>query len=230
VPVTTLDHGAAGAESVSGWIDISRPLGPRTPVWPGDRPVELERLEVGFMTVTSFTTSCHVGTHLDAPLHVDPNGTTAYEVPLGRLVGPAEVIHLPARCRLARTEDLPLGWQPRHSKILLRTDSHPVDADIDNEFTALDPELVEWLSDRGVQTIGIDTPSVDPFDSAELPAHRALLGRRMTWIEGLDLEGVGAGSYELLALPMALCGTDAAPLRAVLRRLPERDRTSRQPG
>ena len=81
-------------------------------------------------------------------------------------------------------------------------------------------EGVSWL-DRATRSLGrgIDTPSVDPFDSTDLLAHHVLLDRRMTWIEGLDLDGIGGGAYELLALPVALRGTEAAPVRAVLRRL-----------
>jgi arylformamidase len=68
-----------------------------------------------------------------------------------------------------------------------------------------------------VVLVGIDTPSVDPFSSDDLPAHRALLERGMTWIEGLWLGGVVAGRYQLVALPMAIVGADAAPARVALR-------------
>jgi arylformamidase len=219
--VTTAEGRRIETSAGAGWIDISRPLSPATPVWPGDRSLELDRLEIGDMSVSSFSTSCHVGTHLDAPLHMHPEGITAHEVPLGRLLGPAEVVQLPSGCRLAGPGDLPLGWMPRFAKVLLRTDSHPLDSPIGDGFTAIAPELVEWLSEHGVETLGIDTPSVDPFDSTDLPAHKVLLDRRMTWIEGLHLDGIGGGAYELLALPMALRGTEAAPIRAVLRRLPD---------
>jgi arylformamidase len=83
--------------------------------------------------------------------------------------------------------------------VLLRTDSHPLGAPIGPGFAAIDARLVHWLADRGVLLVGIDTPSVDPFDSHGLPAHRALAARGITWIEGLWLGGVAAGRYELVA-------------------------------
>jgi len=204
-----------------GWIDVSRPLRNGIPVWPGDRAFELSPITVDGLRVTTVATTCHVGTHVDAPLHLDPNGIAAHEIPLGRLIGPAEVVRLPAGCVRAGPEDLPLGWVPRDSRVLLRSDSQPVESPIRDGFAGVSVELVSWLADHGVSTMGIDTLSVDPFESTELEAHHALIERDMTWIEGLRLDAVEAGRYLLVALPMALHGTEAAPVRALLRRLPE---------
>lgn len=202
-----------------GWIDISRPLSPRTPVWPGDRVFELNQAKIGDLLVTAVATTCHVGTHVDAPLHLAPTGTAVHEIPLGRLLGPAEVVRLPAGCGAARCRDLPPGWVPRYPKILFRTDSQLVDSPIVEGFSATSAELVNWLAEHEVSTMGIDTPSVDVFSSTELEAHHALAQRGMTWIEGLNLEGIEAGCYMLVALPMPLHGTEAAPVRALLKKI-----------
>ena len=199
----------------SAWIDISRPLGEATPVWPGDRPFVLDTTVAGRVASSSFSASCHVGTHVDAPCHLDPTAGGVDTIPLERLIGSAEVIAITAG--LAAPEHLPAGWRPATPRVLLRTDSHPLDAPIGPGFAAVDARLVHWLADRGVELVGIDTPSVDPFEADALPAHRALLERGMTWIEGLWLGGVAPGRYELVALPMPMVGTDAAPVRAVLR-------------
>ena len=73
------------------------------------------------------------------------------------------------------------------------------------------------LHDRGVITVGIDTPSVDLFESKDLPAHKAILRCNMSILEGLVLKDVPEGTYELIALPLPLVGFDASPVRAVLR-------------
>jgi len=39
-------------------------------------------------------------------------------------------------------------------------------------------------------------------------------------LEGLVLDGVADGVYELVALPLRLAGFDASPVRAVLRSAP----------
>ena len=78
---------------------------------------------------------------------------------------------------------------------------------------------MRWLSDRKVELVGVDTPSVDVFSSIELPAHHALLEHGMTWIEGLWLGDAEPGHYLLVALPILLEGAEAAPVRAILKPL-----------
>ena len=200
-----------------GWIDASRPLRPATPVWPGDRPFELDQQrEVGFV-LSSFSTTCHVGTHVDAPLHLDTSQPGIDGLRLGRCVGPAEVVRVPSSGVAARPADLQADWAPPTSRILLRSDSYPIDAPIENGFSGFSAELVHWLADRGVELVGIDTPSVDVFSSQDLPAHHALLERGLTWVEGLWLGDADPGRYIMIALPILLEGAEAAPVRAILK-------------
>ena len=201
----------------AAWIDVSRPLTPSTPVWPGDRPFQLTRAEAGGITTSAFSASCHAGSHVEAPRHVDASAGGLDSIPLERLIGPAEVVAVAAA--VIAPEHLPAGWSPATPRLLLRTDSHPIDAPIRPGFAALEPRLVHWLADRGVELVGIDTPSVDPHDSHDLPAHHALRERGMTWIEGLWLGGAAPGRYRLVALPMPIAGAEAAPVRAVVRPL-----------
>jgi arylformamidase len=84
-------------------------------------------------------------------------------------------------------------------------------------FTYLSPEAIEILADRGVRLLGTDAPSIDPLVSKELSAHHACARRGVRILEGLALEGVAPGTYELVALPLLLEGADAAPVRAILR-------------
>jgi arylformamidase len=202
-----------------GWIDVSRPLTPRTPVWPGDRAFELTGGDHGGLLVSAFATTCHVGTHLDAPLHLASDGASVEETPIERILGRAEVVAVRVGGRAALPGDLPRGWVPRDPRVLLRTDSHPVDAPIGAGFTGASEALIHWLADHGVWTLGVDTPSVDVFESVRLEAHHALAGRGMTWIEGLNLAAAAPGRYLLLALPIALVGVEAAPVRALIRPL-----------
>lgn len=210
------DQPPAAERQGDAWIDVSRPLATGVPVWPGDRPFRLEQEVHDGVLLSSIATTCHVGTHIDAPLHLDAAAGGVDSIALARLIGPAEVVV--ARAAVVTPEVLPAGWAPSLPRLLIRTDSHPIGAPIASGFASIDVRLVHWLADRGVETLGVDTPSVDPYESADLPAHRALLARGMTWIEGLALDRVGAGRYQLVALPMALVGADAAPVRAVLRR------------
>ena len=103
--------------------------------------------------------------------------------------------------------------------MLFATGTYPDPRRFNDDFAALSPQLVHELADLGVRLVGVDTPSVDLFSSKKLPAHRACLERDMAILEGLVLEEVPEGRYELIALPLRLARFDASPVRAVLREL-----------
>jgi arylformamidase len=71
-----------------------------------------------------------------------------------------------------------------------------------------------------VRLVGTDTLSIEPAGSGvpedAYPVHRILLGAGVVIVEGLDLSGAPAGSYELVCLPLRIAGGDGAPARAVL--------------
>lgn len=200
--------------------DISPPLSPAIAVFPGDTPLSREvllRVEDGApVTLSTLRTTVHVGAHADAPSHYGPDAATIDRMPLERYLGPCQVVEVSAR-RGALATPADLLQAISESRVLLRTGSQPDKVAFPPDFVALSPELVEHLAELGVTTVGVDTPSVDPGDSKDLPAHKAFLRTGVCIIEGLALDGVPVGRYELIALPLRLVGFDASPVRAVLR-------------
>lgn len=202
-------------------IDISPLVSPSLAVWPGDTPprreILLDLARDDNLTLSTLHTTVHVGAHADAPSHYGRDGRTIEEQPLDRYVGPCIVRRVTIRpdglVRPADVDGLPKGI----SRVLLATHSYPDPTRFEERFAALSPETVHALADRGVTLVGIDTPSVDPFASKDLPAHHACLTRDVAILEGLRLQDVPDGSYELIALPLRLEGFDASPVRAVLR-------------
>lgn len=201
-------------------IDISPPITPSLAVWPGDTPpsreVLLELAEGASVTLSSLHATVHLGAHADAPSHYAPGGADIASVPLARYLGPCQVLRVPAaRNAVLRPADIPPDITAE--RVLLATGTYPDPCSFDPDFAALSAELVEWLGARGVRLIGVDTPSVDPCESKDLPAHHACLRHDIAILEGLVLRDVPAGAYELIALPLRLAGFDASPVRAVLR-------------
>ena len=204
--------------------DISPPLGPATPLYPGDEPFALRwlaRIGPGSpINLGALTVSPHSGAHADAPLHYAAGAPAIDQVDLSAYLGPCRVLHTigvgplvtvaALRAAGAATADLP----PR---VLLRT-CERASTVWDPNFTAIDPAALSWLAERGVRLVGIDTPSVDPADSTALDAHQALHRHDLRVLENLVLDAVPAGDYELIALPLKLVGACASPVRAVLRR------------
>lgn len=203
--------------------DISVPLSPRTPSFPGDPAVEvaIQPIAAGAapFRVTRLCCSSHAGTHIDAPAHLLPGGTTVDRLPLDLLLGDCLVLDLSGHTGdigEAALRKLPLRG---HRRLLLRTSNSALwqQPPFVAEHVGLTPDGAAWLVGVGVQLVGIDYLSVEPATSAGA-VHRLLLEAGVVILEGLDLSGVERGEYELICLPLKLAGGDGAPCRAVLRR------------
>lgn len=202
--------------------DISPPITERLAVWPGDTPPSREILldlrRGDSVTLSTLRATVHLGAHADGPNHYGADAPGIDARPLEDYLGPCQVISVaiaPGE-RITPAHLLPPIRQPR---VLFRTGSFPDPTDFRHDFAALSPELIEMLADLGVRLVGLDTPSVDLFDSKDLPSHLACLRRDLAILEGLILSHVPDGNYELIALPLRLVGFDASPVRAVLRDL-----------
>jgi arylformamidase len=204
--------------------DVSTPLSPETQVWPGDVGLSREvlaHIDRGDRTTGSaLRTTVHIGTHADAPCHYGSGAAAIDKRDLGYYLGPCQVVAVAPGDALAFGPES-LTAEITQPRVLLKTDSYPDPHNFHEGFRSCLPELIDWLADRGVRTIGVDTPSVDVFAAEELPSHARCLARDLAIIEGLRLGEVPPGVYELIALPLRLVGFDASPVRAVLRSLPD---------
>lgn len=201
--------------------DISIALGPGTPEWPGDTPYSCrwtwEIARGDSVNLSEMTSSPHVGTHADAPLHVRDGWPASHEFPLEPFVGPALVVTIDpgiATVEPAHLVALPDG---RIERLLLRSTRSIALGAFPDSWPALSVESVRMLLSRGLLLLGVDSPSVDSRSSNTLEIHNALFAGGAYNLENLDLRGVDDGSYELIALPIKVTGADAAPVRAVLR-------------
>lgn len=191
------------------------------PVWPGDAPCRVAwtgRLAEGAPANTSeLAFSAHAGTHADGAFHVLPDGARIGAAPLDAFLGPARVIDARG------VERISAGWLADRisgtGRVLLRTGAWTDPLTLPTAFPALTPEAALLLAERNVRLLGTDAPSPDPFDSADLPVHRVLLGAGVGILENLLLDEVPPGDYELIALPLKLVDADASPVRAVLREI-----------
>lgn len=204
--------------------DISPPVHEGSPVFPGDTPYQQEwsaRIGPGCpVNVSRITLSPHVGAHADAPLHYDAAGEAVGQLDLTPFLGPCRVIHAIGVRPLVLWEHLAHATQGLPPRVLVRTcASAPIDA-WDAQLTAFAPETVERLARAGVRLIGIDTASIDPAESKQLPSHQVIRHHGLRVLENLVLDEVPEGDYELIALPLRLVTADASPVRAVLRALP----------
>ncbi len=204
--------------------DISQTLRPGLPVWPGDTAFDFDRtwkMEDGSpVNVGRMTMSTHSGTHGDAPLHYAADAPDIASVELDPYIGECLVVDATG----VSGGSIGVGDLPHidsADRVLFRTfERFPYDA-WDPTFTAIDAETIEWLALQGVKLVGTDAPSVDPQESKTMAAHKAVLEHDMRILEGLVLDDVPEGRYELIALPLKVAGGDAGLTRAILRELAE---------
>jgi arylformamidase len=209
-------------------IDLSHPLSADTPAFPGDPSPRIEVFDSTdvpskagerHMNCSRLDMSLHCGTHMDAPFHFMADGVTIDRVPLEHCVGATLLIRLPyesagltidvehlveheAKLRSTRRVVFNTHWHHRWRAENYFTE-HPI----------ITGAAAQWMIDRGVVLIGVDTPSVDraPYD-----AHLAILGSGALIVENLtNLDAITAEVFQLIATPLAIHGRDGSPVRAI---------------
>ena|SRR5438045_196619 len=203
-------------------FDITPAITSKLAVWPGDTPPNREVLcdiaRGDNITLSTLRATVHLGAHADGPNHYAAEAPSIEARPLERYLGPCQLIRIDA-ARSTRITPAMLPGKITAPRVLLATGTFPNPENWNSDFAGLSVELIDFLHDHAVLTVGIDTPSIDLFESKDLPAHKAILRHDMSILEGLVLKDVPEGIYELIALPLRLADFDASPVRAVLRKI-----------
>jgi len=200
--------------------DISLPIRKGSPSWPGKSPLLLcdtQNLSRGDpCTARTMTMDIHLGTHLDAPAHFVVGGATIDQVPLTAMVGPCQVVEFAAPFG---SEILPDVLKECHSeRVLFKTRNSGLLSrpHFDSHYVSLSEALARELVKNRVCLVGIDYFSVDSFGSTKRAVHHILLESGTVILEGINLSGIVAGNYYLVALPLNLVGAEGSPVRALL--------------
>jgi arylformamidase len=196
--------------------DISVPLSEKTLPYPGDVPFSKQaELLAGRITVTSFTMSAHLGTHVDAPKHFFVDGEGIDQWPLNKLIGPACVLDLRG-LKTIDAADIDESLVQPGDIVFCKTDNGPHlrQNEFWPEFVGLTLKAAEKLVQLTTSAVGIDYLSIENGETFEV--HPFLLQAEVPIIETIDLTEVPAGRYYASCLPLRVVGGDGAPARAVL--------------
>ena len=208
-------------------IDITRTVDPKMLKWPDDTEPPSQEFVAHTdngdpATVSEWKMSSHTGTHMDARMHFIPSGWTMEALDLSRSVGPCRVVdltHVEGHVGRADLEAAEVAGQVR---LLLKTRNSELGLmqreEFEEGYAAISQEAAEYLVEIGVETIGVDYLSVEPFENGEFNTHHTLLGADVVILEGLVLTEVEPGEYFLACLPLKLAGSDGSPARAILIR------------
>lgn len=199
-------------------FDISMALHAKTPEWPGDVPFQFHlsvtKEQSGSVNIGELSTSTHIGTHIDAPFHYDDNGLKVEDLPLDIYLTTAQVIDVSGTAKIT-VNDLP-AIEEGVEAVLLHTATWQDRSTFPTSWPEFDAEIAEWMANKGIRLLGVDVPSIDPQSSKDLPMHQAMNRAERYILEGIVLDGVPDGVYQLAALPLKITGADGSPVRAVL--------------
>jgi arylformamidase len=204
--------------------DVTLTISNTLPVWPGDPPVDLQRVskmeEGEVCNITRMNISAHTGTHVDAPYHFLAKGKTVETLDLKTLTGRAYVVEMPNNLNVITAADVEAAnIPPRTKRVLFKTrnssywtKNHTV---FNTNFVALSADAAKYMVERGVKLIGVDYLSVAPYEDT-IPTHQILLKAGVIIVEGLDLSKISQGRYTFYCLPLKIAKADGAPARAML--------------
>ncbi len=203
--------------------DVSAPIRDGGLVYPGNPEIHIglqQAVAKGAGANVSYVNfGSHTGTHVDAAKHFFDDGQTVDQLSLDTLIGPALVIEFGDDVRSITRDDLAKQDLAGVERILLKTRNSSYltqDPVFHKDYTYVAPDAAEYIVARGIKLVGVDYLSVEQFHSGHHLTHITLLRANVIIVEGLALDGVPAGEYKLICLPLKIVGCDAAPARAVL--------------
>lgn len=199
--------------------DISMPISHEMAVYknkPSKRPklsVDVD-FETGTVYESRLEFNLHTGTHLDMPLHIIPGGSTIDQLQLDRVVTTCRVLDLQSIDEKISAQDLAGKNIKSGEFILLKTKNSSQDI-LQGDYVFLSYSGAELLKAHGVVGVGIDSLGIERGQPGH-ETHKTLMGAGILILEGLRLQDVPEGEYQLIALPLSIPGAEAAPVRAIL--------------
>eukprot|EP00250_Pteridium_aquilinum_P001487 c11683_g1_i1 orf=118-939(+) len=214
-------------------FDISHSLRPDLPSWDSEHGVgTLLELVVSIANGSLANQSLlklgvHTGTHVDAPSHIFQEyydaGDHVDTLDLHVLNGLALLVDVPRDTNLTAEAMQALNIPNGVERVIFRT----LNTDrrlmwkpqFDSSYVGFTEEGAQWLRDNtNIKLIGVDYLSVASYDFL-IPAHVVLLQNKdIILVEGLNLDNVAVGLYELHCLPLKLLNSDGSPIRCILQK------------
>jgi arylformamidase len=216
------------AKAPQGWYDISVPLKqgmiylPLDPVPP--KIYRYSDVELGAkVTMSMLEIISHTGTHIDAPRHFIPGGSTISDMALDATVGPARVIEIKDPEKI-KVPELKKHNIKKGERLLFKTRNSPMSYESPQfveDYVYLDGSAADYLAEKGIILFGLDNLTIGHFkeEGNLVKTHQTLLAAGIYILEDCALGHVPPGEYELLCLPLLMFKGDAGPCRAILRPL-----------
>lgn len=197
------------------YIDLTHTFTNNMPVYPGDPTPELSQiasLDKEGYTDFQIRTGMHVGTHIDAPLHMLKDGAKLSEVPVEKFFGHGHLI----QAKDGQIDETLLPNNISKGDIVIINSGfsqHYREAKYYQDYPEMTEGFARKIVELGVSIVGMDTPSPDrdPFI-----IHKLLLSNNVLIIENLtNLDQlIDVKEFDIWALPPKF-DLEAAPVRVI---------------
>lgn len=179
-----------------------------------EKQPKINQLTNGYVTETRLEMDVHTGTHIDAPLHMIVDGETFESISLDKLVGACKVVDVTGVEGGISKADLKRFQIQKDDFMLLKT-KNSFEEHFNFDFVYLAADGADYLAELGIRGVGTDALGIERSQEGH-PTHKTLFANDIIIIEGLRLKEVQQGDYFMVAAPLKLVGTDAAPARVLL--------------
>jgi arylformamidase len=201
------------------WIDISMPIHPNMMVYKNKdekKPIfqAINTLDSGGSYETLLTLNLHTGTHIDFPLHMQAGGNTSTGFSIHQLMTSVVVYDLSHLPEKIDEKDIQACGIQKGEFVLFKTRNSAIST-FDFSFIYVSESAARYLAKLGVRGVGIDALGIER-DQKDHQTHHILMNAGVIILEGLRLKDVHPGSYTMIALPLAIEGVEALPVRALL--------------
>jgi arylformamidase len=206
-------------------IDLSQSINSDIKLYPGSPNVSFlkwSKYSIDGYDSEAIFLSTHTGTHMDAPSHFIKGGEPIDIIDVNRFV--MNNVHLlkisKSPNQLITTEDIinsNTDIKENDSIIFSTGWEHNYNSD---DYMSSNPGLSQdaatYLSDKKINAVAIDSPSIDSGLESKFPVHQILLKNDVLIIENIcNLTQIDKKILKLIAIPLKLRGATGSPIRAL---------------
>jgi arylformamidase len=168
------------------------------------------------MSLSEFSMSSHLGTHVDSPYHFINNGDKITDINLSTFYGDCQVIEIPQNKKNI-SKDFLENISIKSRRLLFKTaNSYSFNDEFNNDYVYISKEAAIYLTEKDVVLVGLDYMCVDKYKDPDRSTHIALLSSGILILESIILKNVAPGEYILNCFPLPIKDAEAAPCRATL--------------
>ena len=206
-------------------IDLSQSINSDIKLYPGSPNVSFlkwSKYSIDGYDSEAIFLSTHTGTHMDAPSHFIKGAEPVDIIDVNRFV--MNNVHLlkisKSYNQLITTEDIinsDTDIKENDSIIFSTGWEHSYNSD---DYMSSNPGLssdaATYLSNKKINAVAIDSPSIDSGIESKFPVHQILLKNDVLIIENIcNLTQINKKILKLIAIPLKLQGATGSPIRAL---------------